>query len=141
MVKEIPTAKPDTPVKEAAALMEKSDLGCLVVVDGSAAIGILTEKDIVLKVAAEGFDSSKVLIEDIMSSPLITISPNSTVRQVSEAMQTYKVRKIVVMDENGTLLGIVTSVELAKWCSAQSNFSNPALNALAELRPGEGPYE
>jgi CBS domain-containing protein len=141
MVSDVPTAKIDLTVKDAAALMEKGDLGCLVVVDGFTAIGIVTEKDIVQKVAAEGVDPSKVLIEDIMSTPLITISANSTVRQVSEAMRTYKVRKIVVTDENERLVGLVTSVELAKWCSAQNNYSDPALNALAELKPGEGPYE
>jgi CBS domain-containing protein len=141
MITDIPTVEPEINVKDAAAQMEKSEYGCLVVVEGAAAVGIVTEKDIVQKVTAEGIDPTKVLIEDIMSSPLITISVNSTVRQVSDAMRTYNVRKIVVKEKNGVLVGLVTSVELAKWCSAQSKYSDPALNALAEIRPGEGPYD
>ncbi len=102
----------------------------------------MTEKDIVQKVDAQGVDPTKVLIQDIMSSPLITIPKDSTVRQVSDAMRTFKVRKIVVKDENGSLVELVTSCELAKWCSAQNDYSDPALNALpAQLKPGEGPYE
>ncbi len=141
MLKDVPTVAPDVSVKDAAAKMEKGDFDSLIVVDGVTAVGIVTEKDIVQKVAAEGFDPSKVLIEDIMSSPLITIRSDSTVRLATEAMRTYKVRKIVVMDENEHLVGLVTSFELAKWCSAQNNYSDPAMNALAELKPGEGPYE
>jgi CBS domain-containing protein len=141
MVTDVPTISPDVTVKDAAVKMEKTDSGSLIVVDGVTALGIVTEKDIVQKVAAEGFDSAKVLVEDIMTSPLITIPSTSTVRQVSEAMRTFKVRKIVVMDEKEQIVGLVTSVELAKWCSAQNNYSDPALNALAQMKPGEGPYE
>jgi CBS domain-containing protein len=141
MITDVPTVKADLTVKEAAGLMQKNDYGCLIVVNELTAIGIVTEKDIVQKVTAEGIDASKVLIEDIMSSPLITVPSNSTVKEVSEAMRTYKVRKMVVMDERGALVGLVTSVELAKWCSAQSNYTDPAMNALAELKPGEGPYD
>jgi CBS domain-containing protein len=141
MLKEVPTTALDVSVKDAAAKMQKGDLSSLIVVDGLTAVGIVTEKDIVQKVAAEGFDPSKVLIEDIMSSPLITIKSNATVRLATEAMRTYKVRKIVVMDENDRMVGLVTSFELAKFCSAQNDYSDPAMNALAELKPGEGPYE
>lgn len=141
MVTDVPTASMDLTVKEAAGLMEKTDYGCLIVLDGAAAIGIVTEKDVVQKVAAEGIDPTKVLTQDIMSSPLITISVASTVRQVSDAMRTYKVRKIAVMGESGGLVGLVTSGELAKWCSAQNKYNDPAMNALAGLKPGEGPYD
>ncbi len=133
MVTDVPVVNVDKNVKEAAALMEKKDYGCLVVIDADIAAGIVTESDIVLKVTAEGVDPSKVLVQDIMSSPLIRVTNKASIRDVAEKMSTLKVRKIVVTDENGGIIGLVTAIDLAKWLSAKNNYSDLTLNALAKV--------
>ncbi len=141
MVEDVPVVNVDENVKNVAALMEKKEYGCLIVVDADIAVGIVTESDIVLKVTAEGIDPSKVLVQDIMSSPLISVTNKASVRDVATKMSTFKVRKLVVTDEKGRLVGLVTSVDLAKCLSAQKNFSDVTLNALAKIGPLEkGPY-
>lgn len=141
MVEDVPVVNVDENVKNVAALMEKKEYGCLIVVDADIAVGIVTESDIVLKVTAEGIDPSKVLVQDIMSSPLISVTNKASVRDAATKMSTFKVRKLVVTDEKGRLVGLVTSVDLAKCLSAQKNFSDVTLNALAKIGPLEkGPY-
>lgn len=142
MVTDVPVVEIGENVKEAASLMEKKGYGCLVVTDSGIATGIVTESDIVLKVTAEGVDPSKVLIQDIMSSPLISVTDDATIGDVAKVMSALKVRKVVVTDEDGALIGLVTTIDLAKWLSAKKNYSDLALNALAKIGPGEGgPYE
>jgi CBS domain-containing protein len=141
MVQDVPVVDVDENVKNAASMMEQKEYGCLIVVDEGVAIGIVTESDIVLKVTAEGVDPTKVLIQDIMSTPIIDILSDATISDVAVKMSTFKVRKLVVTDENGKLLGLVTSIDLAKWLSAQKNYTDETLNALAKLGPREGgPY-
>lgn len=141
MVRDVPVVSVDENVKNAAVLMEKKDYGCLIVVDEGVAVGILTESDIVLKVTAEGVDPSKVLAQDIMSTPIINVMSDATIAEAAEKMSTFKVRKLVVTDENSRLIGLVTSIDLAKWLSAQKNYSDLTLNALAKVGAAEGgPY-
>jgi CBS domain-containing protein len=82
----------------------------LIVVVEDLAVGIVTEYDIVLKVTAEGVDPEKVLAQDIMSSPLISVTKNVSVLEAAEKMSTFKVRKFVVTDERGKLVGLITQL-------------------------------
>ena len=134
MVTDVGTVQVGTTVKEAAALMEHKGYGCLVVVSGNLAIGIVTERDIVHNITAEGIDPSKVLIQDIMSTPLITVTNKSTIRQAAEKMSTYEVRKMVITDTQGRLTGLVTAGDIAHWLAELKDFSDPALNAIARMK-------
>jgi predicted transcriptional regulator len=83
----------------------------------------------------------KVLVQDIMSTSIIDILSDATIADAAEKMSTFKVRKLAVTDNSGRLLGLLTTIDLAKWLSAQKNYSDMALNALAKLGPREGgPY-
>lgn len=129
-------------VKDAAVLMSKKAYGCVLVVEGDRAIGIITERDIVRQIAAEGIDPSKVRAADIMSTPLITIKVDSTVVEAAERMSNFGIRRIVVVLDDGALAGLLTAGDLAKWLAKRKNYSDAALNAIARLkRVGTGgPY-
>ena len=129
-------------VKEAAMLMSKKAYGCVLVVEHDHAIGIITERDIVRQIVAEGVDPSKVRAADIMSTPLVTIGTNSTAMEAAELMSAYGIRRIVVVHENGALAGLLTAGDLAKWLAKQKNYSDSALNAIARLKKAGtgGPY-
>lgn len=124
----------NTTVRKAASLMEEKGYGCLIVVSGSSAIGIVTERDIVRKVTAGGIDPSKVFVQDIMTTPLLTVQGNATILEAAERMSEYGVRRIVVVDRLGKLAGLVTSGDLAKWLAAQRDFTDHSLNAMARIK-------
>lgn len=101
-------------VRQAASLMEEKQHGCLIVVSGSLAIWIISERDIVQKVTSEGVDPSKVFVQDMMSTPLITVNNSATLLEVAERMCAFNIRKIVVVERTGEFIGLVTSGDIAK---------------------------
>jgi CBS domain-containing protein len=137
------TVSPSMTVQETAKLMSERGHGCVLVVEGDRAIGIITERDIVRQITAEDVDPSKVSAGDIMSTPLVTIPVGSTVAEAAEKMSAYGIRRIVVVRQEGALAGLLTAGDIAKWLAKQKNYSDSALNAVARLkRTGTGgPYK
>jgi CBS domain-containing protein len=101
-------------VADAAAMMVEKKISCLPVSLGHGAVGIITEKDIVKKVVAAGLDSKKVRAKEIMSTPLITVLPTISIREAAEMMLKNGIRRLVVADEEGKLLGLVTMTDILK---------------------------
>jgi CBS domain-containing protein len=142
MTVKVLSSKAGTSVRDAISLMVKNDAGCLVVVSDQNAVGIVTERDILNKITAEGVDPSKVRVEDIMSSPLIFVQPSSPISEIAEKMSTFHVRRTVVLNQKGQLAGIVGAEDLARWLAKENNYSDAMLNAIARIHePGHsGPY-
>lgn len=129
-----------TPVKVAVQLMAKKGLGCLVVVKDEAALGIVTERDVLNKITAEDIDPTHVLIEDIMTSPIISVKTDSSIKEVAEKMSTHQVRRAVVIDKKGDLAGLITSEDLARWIArVNETASNHLHNSIGKIN-GRGPY-
>jgi len=132
----------NTNVKDCAREMGKKKAGYAVVVKDGNAMGIVTERDFVQKVIADSLNPSKVLIRDIMSTPLITITPSATMTEAAKMMSEYKVRRLVVIDDRGDLAGIVASTDMARSLAERKGFSDATLNAIARLEnPTGGPYQ
>lgn len=132
----------DMTVKDAAAALAQRSERCLVVEKDSFVLGIVTSSDILEKVTATGADPSKVYVRDIMSTPVITVPASEPISTAAKIMSDYGVEKLPVIDDSGALVGIVTSVELARWLARLSDYKDPTLNALARLKQGEaGPYQ
>ncbi len=142
MVTDVHVVRTKTTVKEAAAVMAKEGHGCVIVVRADIAVGIVTERDIVHKVTSEGVDPSKIRVEDIMSTPLITVTPEVTIMEAAEKMSSFEIRRIVVVGDNGRLVGLLTAGDIARWLAKQKDYSDPALNAIARLKMSStgGPY-
>lgn len=106
-------------VRYAAKLMSDSGVGCVLVMENNLPIGILTERDLVRKVIAKERPLS-TMTKDVMSSPLVTIDPESTVWELAELMKVNKIHKIPVIKDN-RLVGIATSTDITKMCSLGSD--------------------
>ena len=134
MVADVHTVGPSASVRDVAAVMEREGHGCVIVVAGSIALGIVTERDIVHRVTAAGVDPSKIRAQDIMSTPLITIRPEATVREAAQKMSSYEIRRIVVVSADGRIVGLLTVGDIAGWLAKAADYSDPALNAIARLK-------
>lgn len=141
METKVPTVNLNTSVKECAKMMAKRGATCAVIVADGRAIGIVTEKDLVMKVMADNLDPSKVLVRDIMSTPLITIEPQGTASDAAKLMAQYRIRRLVVVDK-GAIAGIVTASDIAKTLAKRSGYEEATLEAIAKTGEGPGsPYQ
>ena len=110
-----PTAiEPSTPLVEAARLMRDQDVGPLPIIEGERVIGMLTDRDIVVRAIAEGKDPHTVTAGEVASKQLITIDPEQPLDEAARLMAQHQVRRLPVCEEDGRLVGIVAQADIAR---------------------------
>ncbi len=112
MSTDVSTIGPDASMSEAATAMGEKHIGSLVVVAEGKPIGIVTERDLLSKVVARDKDPKAVKVRDVMSSPLVTISPAATIKEAAQTMIKQKGRLVALRGEKVT--GIITASDLIK---------------------------
>lgn len=113
MTPQVQTCPSTATVKEAAQVMKSSDIGDVIVLDESNQIcGIVTDRDITIRVVAEGKDPNTIRLDDVCSKDLTTLTPDSTVGEAVELMRNKAVRRLPVV-ENGKPVGIISIGDLA----------------------------
>jgi CBS domain-containing protein len=105
------TVSPDDTVQAAARIMQAEDTGAVPVVNNGRVLAMVTDRDIVVRVVAEG-GSLTGSIRDIASTEVICASPEMSTREASELMSEHQVRRLPVV-ENGILVGIVSIGDIA----------------------------
>jgi malate dehydrogenase (oxaloacetate-decarboxylating) len=93
-------------VYEASKIMKAHDVGSVIVKLNDQPVGIVTERDILLKVIGEGKDPKKVKVGEIMSSPLITVKADDTIEEALKKMSIYGFRRLPVVGKNGKIVGM-----------------------------------
>jgi len=119
MSRDVLTLDKTTSLQEAAEQMRKLNVGCVIVTESSNPIGIITERDFVTKIAAEGRPLFTE-IKEVMSSPLITIDLEETIWEASELMKERLIHKLPVK-ENEKIAGIVTTSDIVRISSVGSD--------------------
>jgi CBS domain-containing protein len=107
---------PDSSVREAARLMKEINAGVIPVVDASSnkLVGVVTDRDIAIRVVAEGKDADCCISEVMSSGTIATASPTDDVDRVMETMSREQVRRIPIVDERGSLVGIVAQADIVR---------------------------
>lgn len=100
-------------VLEAIGMMSQANIGALVIEESDRPVGIFTERDYLRKIALEGRSSRETVVEDVMSSPLITVELTESTRQAMETMTDCRCRHLVVLDGD-RMVGIVSLGDLVK---------------------------
>ncbi len=111
----VAVVEPDTQALLAAQLMRKHHVGALVVVDAvekARPVGIVTDRDLVLALMAEGLDPALFTVGDIMSIALVTAKPDTDVLDAVALMRDHRLRRLIVVDATGLLVGIVSLDDL-----------------------------
>ena len=107
---------PSDTVIRAAQLMRREDVGLIPVVnngEGRQLIGVITDRDIVMRVVAENGNLSETAVQTVMSSDPITCHPSDELEAALDRMKQYQVRRIPIVDEGGGLVGIVSQADVA----------------------------
>ena len=123
-IKELMTVKPRTvkqgdSIVDAAKLMKGEDTGIAPIVDGDRLVGVVTDRDIAIRVVAEGRDPQSTKVEDIASQNLVTIDPQQDLDEALRLMAQHQVRRLPVVEEDGRLVGIVAQADVARHASAE----------------------
>jgi CBS domain-containing protein len=103
-----------TGVVEAAKLMKSENVGSLPVTDGDRLVGVVTDRDIVVRVVAEGKDVQAAKVGEIASRDLVTIDPQQDLDEALRLMAQHQVRRLPVVEEDGRLVGILAQADIAQ---------------------------
>lgn len=114
MVEDVITVDSDMPVMKAVKLMNKNEIGCLVVTRRGKAVGIITERDLLRRVIAKMRDPTKTKVRQIMTKPLIVGDPNMELEDATKLMFERKIKKLPVL-EGKNLVGLVSLTDIARF--------------------------
>jgi CBS domain-containing protein len=114
MVKEVITIDENSTVKEAADVMNRFEIGCLIVTKDGKADGILTERDLLKRVVGQTRNPKRTKVGTVMSRPLIVVEPDMELEEAAKLMFKLRIKKLPVVEE-GRLMGLVTLTDLARF--------------------------
>ena len=118
-IREAMTSKPcsidaDKPVSYAAKMMRDEDVGLAPIVEGERLVGVLTDRDIAVRVVAEGRDPDQVKVAEVASRDIVTLDPQQDLDEALRLMAQHQVRRLPVVEEDGRLVGVVAQADVAR---------------------------
>jgi CBS domain-containing protein len=113
MTKDVEFVGPEETLKDAALKMRELGVGPLPVCENACVVGMLTDRDIVVRAVAEGRDPQTTQVRDVMSGELICCCEDQEVEVAARLMRSQQIRRIVVLDRDKRLVGIVSLSDLA----------------------------
>jgi CBS domain-containing protein len=114
MTRMIETIGPTATIQEAAERMKSENVGSLPVCQDSRLVGTLTDRDITVRVTAEGRDPRATLVRDAMTRDLVTVRPQQDILDAEQLMYDHQVRRLPVTEADGRLAGYVTLATIAR---------------------------
>lgn len=114
MTSQVMTVEPDTSLRDAAATMADLGLGALPVYDGHALHGMVTDRDITCRAVARGLDPTRTAVREVMTPHVVCCLEEDPVAHVASLMRGKMIRRVVVLDKEGHLAGIVSLADLAR---------------------------
>ena len=140
MTKSVISVDASMTINETAKLMEDAKVGAVIVIENNKPVGIVTDRDFAVKVAAHAYQISTP-IKQIMSSPIFSINSDETVRAASDLMHDRGVRKIPVID-NGNIVGIITATDIVNLLSVsvEEDMRDMYFHSVAKIYTNYSPY-
>jgi CBS domain-containing protein len=112
MTSDVKTATPSQSLTDAAKLMKEEDVGSIPIVDGERLVGVVTDRDIVVRGIADGSDPHAIRVGDIASRDVVTVRPDDDLDEALRLMAQHQVRRLPVV-EDGQLVGVVATADVA----------------------------
>lgn len=130
MTVDVETLQPEASVEEAARLLRDADVGIVPIVSNGSVLGVLTDRDIVVRAAAEGLDIKNTKVRDILTPGVVNCFEDGEVEEAAQLMAEHRIRRIVVLTRQHRLAGLLSLADLAE------NTSKAAKVLEAVSRPG-----
>ena len=118
---EIWSVEPETPVMAALKIMDERNIGALVVARAGSVLGILSERDYARKLVLKGRSSSDATVQDLMTSSVITVTPEQSMDQCMDLMTSKRIRHLPVV-ENDKLIGLISIGDVVKAVISEKEF-------------------
>ena len=129
-------ASADTSVKDVARMMEKNDIGAVPIGQNYKLIGMLTDRDIALRVVARGLDPATTTAKDVMTKGIVWCRLSSTVEDAIHLMEQKQISRLPVIDDDKRLVGMLSLGDIAH--SVSRELSGEVLHAVADHHDGAG---
>ena len=120
MTRDVRTASPEMTLRDVGAMMREGDMGAVPVVDGGKLVGIVTDRDLTIKVLAEGRDPRHATVGEVMTPRPITCNPEDQISRALETMARHQVRRLPVV-EHGKVIGIIAQADIATRLNAPAD--------------------
>jgi CBS domain-containing protein len=104
---------PTNTAGEAAQIMKAEDIGSLPIVEGDRLVGVITDRDLAIRIVAEGRDA-ETTVGEIASKDVVTVDPEQSIEEAARLMAEHQVRRLPVVEEDGTLVGILAQADIAQ---------------------------
>lgn len=141
MIRDVKTIDPNASLTVAAHAMKDHDVGCLPVLEGERLVGMITDRDIIVRALAEGLDPHRTLVREVMSTEAIACSVRHTVEQAREIMAAHLIKHLPVLDERERLVGLVAlrdiTGQFAKCKPHQVTFYKKVAGSSGQVRDVE----
>jgi CBS domain-containing protein len=114
MTSKLCTIDADKSVAYAAKMLRDEDVGLAPIVEGDRLVGTLTDRDIAIRIVAEGRDPDSTTVREVASTELVTLDPQQDLDEALRLMAEHQVRRLPVVEEDGRLIGIVAQADVAR---------------------------
>lgn len=122
MTKDPACCTPETGLQEVAQIMVDNDCGCVPVVDtkeSKVPVGMITDRDITCRIVAKGQNPLDLTASDAMTGTVVSVTPETSVEECCNVMESSQIRRVAVVDENGACCGIVAQADVATNAAAR----------------------
>ena len=134
MTPDVEVVHPDATLKEAAEKMSRLDIGPLPVCDGERLVGMLTDRDITVRVTAQGCDPNTTKVREAMTSEVVYCFEDQNVQTAAQMMEMRQIRRVPILNRDKRLVGIVSLGDLSVETQDQ-NLAGKTLESISE--PGK----
>lgn len=119
MTRAVQVANPSDTVADVARRMSEIDTGVMPIVEGDQIVGVITDRDIVIRVVGENRDN-EIPVSDVMTAPVETCRDSDSLKDATKKMADLQMRRLVIVDDNGKLAGILSLGDVAREHSARA---------------------
>ena len=134
LTRDVETIRPDTTVKEAAQRMRSMDVGSLPVCDGRNLLGMVTDRDITIRITAEGRDAANTPVQEAMTPDVTFVFEDQDVQDAAKIMRDQQIRRLPVLSREKQLVGILALGDIAQ--TGNDRLAGDALEQISEPTHG-----
>lgn len=117
---------PKSPLTDVARMMVDNNCGQIPVVEdftNNKLAGVITDRDIATRIVAKGYNSAESKASDCMTTPCVSVADNTSLKSCCELMETNKIRRLPVVDDKGSVVGIVSLADVVRNASSETSAS------------------